>query len=135
VRAISDQFAHSKDVIQKAMMALGREIELVQRHKAEEDMAVAAASILARDEFVTRLARLGKEYGIHLPKGASPEVEKAGREFVERHGAKNLPKIAKMHFRTSYRVQGLPEPAKVEWKRPGTGARGSKQERTEETEQ
>lgn len=134
VRAISDQFAHSKDVIQKAMMALGREIELVQRHKAEEDMAVAAASILARDEFVTRLARLGKEYGIHLPKGASPEVEKAGREFVERHGAQNLPKIAKMHFRTSYRVQGLPEPAKVEWKRPGTGGQRFKQERREKTE-
>ena len=38
--------------------AMGRELELVQRHKAEEDLAVAAASILARDEFVKRLAGL-----------------------------------------------------------------------------
>ena len=54
VRAISDQFAHDKGVIAKALMKLGRGIELVQRHKAEADLAVAAASILARNEFVTR---------------------------------------------------------------------------------
>ena len=60
VRAISDQFAYSKETVAKALMSLGREIELVQRHKAEEDLAVAAASILARHEFVTRLARLEK---------------------------------------------------------------------------
>src|SRR6266498_3745108 len=63
VRAISDQFASSKETVAKALMSLGREIELVQRHKAEEDLAVAAASILARDEFVSRLARLEKEFG------------------------------------------------------------------------
>lgn len=120
VRAISDQFSHTKDTVQKAMMALGRNLELVQRHKAEEDIAVAAASILARDEFVTRLQRLSQEYGVQLPKGASAEVEKAGREFVAKHGAANLPKVAKMHFRTSYRVQDLPEPPKVEWKRPAS---------------
>ena len=44
VRAISDQFAHDKGVISKALMKLGRGIELVQRHKAESDLAVAAAS-------------------------------------------------------------------------------------------
>src|SRR5439155_10862469 len=62
VRAISDQFASSKDVVSKALMSLGREIELVQRHRAEEDLAVAAASILARCEFVTRLAKLEKQF-------------------------------------------------------------------------
>ena len=118
LRAISDQFAYSKEVVQKALMGLGRELELVQRHKAEEDLAVAAASILARDEFVSRLNRLGKEFGILLPKGASAAVEAAAREFIEKHGAANLGKVAKMHFRTAYRVQGLPEPPKVEWKRP-----------------
>src|SRR3954464_10500990 len=59
VRAISDQFASDKATVAKALMALGREIELVQRHRAEADLAVAAASILARNEFVTRLQRLG----------------------------------------------------------------------------
>lgn len=118
VKAISDQFAHSKDVVKRALMALGRDLVLEQRHKAEEDLAVAAASILARDEFVTRLNRLSKDYGVILPKGASTAVENAAKEFIEKNGAEQLPKIAKMHFRTAFRVQGLPEPPKVEWRRP-----------------
>jgi ribonuclease HIII len=117
VRAISDQFAASKETVAGALMNLGREIELVQRHKAEEDLAVAAASILARDEFVTRLTRLEKQFGMPLPKGASGAVDVAAREFVAKHGAVNLPKVAKMHFRTAYRAQGLPEPPKTEWRR------------------
>lgn len=116
VRAISDQFAASKSVVEKALMGLGRKLELVQRHKAEEDMAVAAASILARNEFVERLAKLGRDFGITLPKGASPAVEAAARELVEKHGKDALPKVSKMHFRTSFRVLGLPEPPKVEWR-------------------
>jgi ribonuclease HIII len=117
VRAISDQFASSKETVAKALMSLGREIELVQRHQAEEDMAVAAASILARDEFVTRLARLEKQFDLVLPKGASAAVDAAAKEFIAKHGVKNLPKVAKMHFRTALRAQGLPEPPKTEWRR------------------
>jgi ribonuclease HIII len=117
VRAISDQFASNKDVVAKALMSLGREIELVQRHKAEEDLAVAAASILARDEFVKRLANLGKEFGMELPKGASAAVDAAAKEFVVKHGAENLVKVAKVHFRTALRAQGLPEPPKAEWRK------------------
>ena len=116
-RAISDQFASSKDVVAKALMQQGRTIELLQRHKAEEDLAVAAASILARDEFVQRLKRLEKEFQMPLPKGASAAVDAAAKAFVEKHGAENLGKVAKMHFRTALRAQGLPEPPKVEWRR------------------
>jgi ribonuclease HIII len=119
VRAISDQFASSKDVVAKALMSLGREIELVQRHKAEEDLAVAAASILARHEFVTRLGRMEKEYEMEFPRGASAAVDAAAKEFVGKNGAENLGKVAKMHFRTALRAQGLPEPPKVEWQRGG----------------
>jgi ribonuclease HIII len=118
VRAISDQFASKKETVAKALMSLGREIELVQRHRAEEDLAVAAASILARDEFVRRLGKLEQEFGVKLPKGASPAVEQAGKDFVAKHGADALPKVAKMHFRTRYRVLGQPEPPKVEWRKP-----------------
>jgi ribonuclease HIII len=117
VRAISDQFASSKDVVAKSLMSLGRAIELVQRHKAEEDVAVAAASILARHEFVTRLAALEKQFEMKLPKGASAAVDAAAKEFIAKHGADNLPKVAKMHFRTAFRAQGLPEPPRVEWRR------------------
>ena len=117
VRAISDQFASSKETVSKALMGLGREIELVQRHKAEADLAVAAASILARNEFVTRLAKLEKEFEMDLPKGASAAVDAAAKEFLTKHSAENLPKVAKMHFRTALRAQGLPEPPKKEWRR------------------
>jgi ribonuclease HIII len=117
VRAISDQFASSKETVAKALMSLGREIELVQRHKAEEDIVVAAASILARNEFVTRLGALEKEYGMKLPKGASAAVDLAAKEFVGRYGVDGLKKVAKMHFRTALRAQGLPEPPKTEWRK------------------
>src|SRR5262245_8765795 len=117
VRAISDQFASDKNTVASALMRLGREVELLQRHKAEEDLAVAAASILARHEFVTRLGKLEKEFAMALPKGASAAVDAAAKEFVAKHGVENLPKVAKMHFRTALRAQGLPEPPKVEWKR------------------
>jgi len=117
VRAISDQFASNKDVVAKALMSLGREIELVQKHRAEEDLAVAAASILARQEFVSRLKALEKQFEMTFPKGASAAVDEAAKEFIAKFGADNLPKVAKMHFRTALRAQGLPEPPKVEWKR------------------
>ncbi len=116
VRAISDQFASNKEVVAKALMPLGREIELVQKHRAEEDLAVAAASILARHEFVTRLAGLEKQFELKLPKGASPAVEAAAKEFLAKHSAENLAKVAKMHFRTGLRAQGLPEPPKTAWR-------------------
>jgi len=117
VRAISDQFAHDKGVIAKALMSLGRGIELVQRHKAEQDMAVAAASILARNEFVTRLRDLGRKYDMEFPKGGGANVDAAAKEFVARHGAAALHEVGKTHFRTALRAQGLPEPPKKEWKR------------------
>jgi len=117
VRAISDQFASSKEVVGKALMTLGREIELVQKHRAEEDLAVAAASILARNEFVSRLGKLEKQFEMKFPKGASAAVDAAAKEFVAKYGAESMAKVAKMHFRTALRAQGLPEPPKVEWRR------------------
>jgi len=117
VRAISDQFAASKTVIEKALMTAGREIELVQRHKAEEDIAVAAASILARDEFVKGLAKMEHQFGMKFPKGAGELVDKAAKEFVTTRGADELAKVSKAHFRTALRAQGLPEPPKTEWRK------------------
>ena len=117
VRAISDQFAASKSVIEKALMTEGRQIELVQRHKAEEDIAVAAASILARDEFVKGIAKLEQQFQMKFPKGASAAVDVAAKQFVDSRGAGELAKVSKMHFRTALRAQGLPEPPKVEWRK------------------
>jgi ribonuclease HIII len=100
VRAISDQFAANKATVGRALMPLGRSIELIQRHRAEEDLAVAAASILARHEFVTRLGALGKQFGVEFPKGCSDAAKRVGSEFVGKHGPEALARVAKLHFKT-----------------------------------
>ena len=106
VRAISDQFEANKATVGRALMSLGRSIELIQRHKAEEDLAVAAASILARNEFVTRLGALSKQFGVEFPKGCSAAAVQALRDFVCRHGREALPQVAKTHFRTVQEQEG-----------------------------
>jgi ribonuclease HIII len=101
--AITDQFG-DKAYVLNALMKRANNIELIQKPKAEEDLAVAAASILAREGFLTRLYYLSQEIGINLPKGASPLVEEAGVKLVQAHGAQVLDKVAKKHFKTTARV-------------------------------
>jgi ribonuclease HIII len=102
-RAISDQFGDER-LILNALQEKGRRIVLEQRTKAESDLAVAAASIVARAEFLLRLKRLSDEIGTVLPKGASPAVELAGRMVVKKHGQERLGTVAKLHFKTTKAV-------------------------------
>ena len=108
-RAISDQFAQSATTVQRALQSRGRQIQLEQHPKAEADIAVAAASILARAEFVQRMKALGEQAGMPLPKGASAEVLKTAKLLVQQLGAEALPKFAKMHFKTANEVLGIKE--------------------------
>ena len=106
--AIADQFGDER-FVRDALMGKAKEVELIQRTKAESDPAVAAASILARAEFLAKLARLSQHVGTTLPKGASQAVEVAGRMVVRKHGAARLETVAKMHFRTTQVVlEGSP---------------------------
>ncbi len=100
-KAISDQFAASKATVEKALGQLGRTIQLEQHPKAEADIAVAAASILARDEFVRRLELLGKTVGRTLPKGAGPMVLECAKALMAQGGVDLLRTIAKLHFKTT----------------------------------
>ena len=102
-RAISDQFGDER-LILNALQEKGRKIILEQRTKAESDLAVAAASILARAEFLIRLNRLSQEVGTTLPKGASPAVELAARMVIKKHGPERLESVAKLHFKTTQAV-------------------------------
>jgi ribonuclease HIII len=102
-RSLSDKFANER-VIQRALLKNGRLIQIDQRTKAESDLAVAAASILARDKFVRWLETQSKELGIVLPKGISPAVKSAARAIAEKEGPDVLRGVAKMHFRTSTEV-------------------------------
>jgi len=98
-RALSDKFGH-ETLIQRALKAHGKLILLQQRTKAESDIAVAAASILARAAFLTRLKFLGERVGVTLPKGASAQVKAAAKELVKKSGADALKSVCKFHFKT-----------------------------------
>lgn len=102
-RAISDQFGDER-LILNALQDKGRKIVLEQRTKAESDIAVAAASILARADFLVRLKRLSGEVGTTLPKGASPTVELAAKMIIKKHGRDRLGTVAKLHFKTTQAV-------------------------------
>jgi ribonuclease HIII len=102
-RAIADQFGDER-LILSALQAKGRTIMLEQRPKAESDIAVAAASILARAEFLIRLKRLSEEVGTSLPKGASSTVEVAARMVMKKHGEERLAHVVKLHFKTTQAV-------------------------------
>ncbi|MDB6080985.1 MAG: rnhC [Chlamydiia bacterium] len=100
---IIDQFAHEHVVI-NAIKRKGIEIELTQRHRGEEDVVVAAASILARAAFLDGLKKLELEAEMALPKGASKQVIDAGRKFIEKWGKEALVKVSKQHFKTTAQV-------------------------------
>ncbi len=102
-RAITDQFG-DKAYVLNALMKKGKRIELVQKPKGEEDMAVAAASILARAEFLKRLHFLSRDVGIDLPKGSSPLVEEAALKLVKEHGVEILDRLTKKHFKITERI-------------------------------
>lgn len=98
-RALSDQFAHPS-LIQRELRKKNVGLELQQRTKAESDIAVAAASILARAEFVSRMQSLGEPFGGSLPKGASAKVKQTACEIMQSHGPQALADICKQHFKT-----------------------------------
>jgi len=103
--AIVDQFADARYIRDRlAARAATKALEVVQLPRAEANLAVAAASVLARDRFLGWLDRASRDYGLKLPKGASDEVEAATRRFVDRHGRDALAKVAKLHFKTTQRV-------------------------------
>jgi len=101
--AVCDQFG-DESYIKRAVMEKGKAVRLIQTPRAEQDIAVAAASILARDTFVRKLADMSRKYGMNIPKGASPQVEEVARELVRQKGKEELAKAAKLHFKTTQRV-------------------------------
>ena len=102
-RALSDQFADAR-VVEQSLLRYGRKIDIQQRTKAESDIAVAAASILAREAFINWLERRGKELGWRLERGASASVKESAKKLVEKSGPAALREVAKVHFRTAHEI-------------------------------
>lgn len=101
--AVVDRFTPN-DRLDKALLENTQKVALIQRPRAEDDPAVAAASIIARGLFLRGLRKLGKRFGMMIPKGAGGPVLTSGRKFVATHGADDLGLVAKLHFRTTEKV-------------------------------
>lgn len=99
-KALLDQFAE-KHVMENALKQKKIEIDLEQKVRGEEDLVVAAASILARAAFLDGMKLLSEEYGIELPKGANSKVKVVAKILIERFGPEVLDKVAKTHFKTA----------------------------------
>jgi ribonuclease HIII len=125
-RSLSDQFADAR-VINASLLKRGRKITIEQRPRAESDIAVAAASIVAREAFINWLERKSKELGLRLERGVSPSVKESARKLVELSGAGVLREVAKVHFRTAHET--APEyypapPPRENWTRTRDSMKG-----------
>jgi ribonuclease HIII len=96
---LSDKFG-DESLIRRALMEKGRKIVLDQKVRAESDVAVAAASILARDYFLRQMNKLSETLGVELPRGGGPQVKVIGRQLLEKHGPGVFESCAKLHFKT-----------------------------------
>jgi len=102
-RAIIDQFTFAER-LEAALKKAGADLPVEIRPKAEDNLAVAAASVLARAEFLLGLKELGADHGHELPKGAGAPVDRAGREIFQTGGIEELRQIAKVHFKTTRKI-------------------------------
>ena len=100
---VVDEFARDTRACLEPVMPEGVELEV--RPRAEDDVAVAAASILARARFLEELGRLSRWAGFELPKGATHVLDAGRRVFGER-GRAGLDEVAKTSFRTTEQIVG-----------------------------
>lgn len=98
---VVDQYAKSARSRLASSVPAG--VRLDVRPRAEDDAAVAAASILARARQLEEVDRLSEEVGFRLPLGATHVLD-AGRRVVRELGEDGLAKVAKIHFATTKQV-------------------------------
>jgi ribonuclease HIII len=103
---IIDQFADESVVI-RALQRKSIQLNLNQRHRGEEDLVVAAASILARMTFVEAMDHLSEKYKMEIPKGASAKTIQVGKKLVREYGSEVLEQTGKMHFKTLDKILGV----------------------------
>lgn len=120
-----DQFTE-QPLVQRELTKKGvQNFELRMRTKAESDPVVAAASVVARAEFIRAMHALSKQFGEKLQKGAGPLVKIQADQIMQKFGTRALGDYAKLHFRTAYEVVAAagkldelplkPPPPKMEW--------------------
>lgn len=98
--ALIDQFLKD-DIILKELRKVFPGKRFMQRPRAEENIAVGAASVLARAQFIRSMEKLAEEAGVGtLPKGSGPVQAAVAREIAAKFGKESLMKFVKTHFVT-----------------------------------
>lgn len=102
---LSDQFSNDKSLLENIVRKRGlNEKKLMQAPKAEQDLAVACASIIARYHFIELLNDLSTKFGVNFPKGAGDLVNKCALNFRDEFGLEKVKEVAKVHFKTFERL-------------------------------
>ncbi|MBH55008.1 MAG: ribonuclease HIII [Opitutaceae bacterium] len=107
-----DQFSKNP-LVQKQIKR--KDFDLKMEARAEADPVVAAASVIARAEFLRQLKKLSTEFGEELLKGAGAATKEQATRLIEAVGPDRFGNFAKLHFKTSYEALGLPPPKKPQW--------------------
>jgi ribonuclease HIII len=111
-RVVVDQFAPTEATILRALKTRGKSVKVEQRHKAESDIAVAAASVIAREVFLRDIIKMSEEvFGPpsedreNVPAGSSdPRVRELAEKMVRDNGPVWLMNHVKAHFQTTDKV-------------------------------
>lgn len=117
-RVVVDQFAPTETTILRALKERGKKAKVEQRHKAESDIAVAAASVIARELFIRDIQKMGEEVATVggsgapapqpkdvIPMGSSdPRVRELAERMVRENGPTWLMNHCKAHFQTTDKV-------------------------------
>ena len=125
-RVVVDQFAPTELTIRRALKERGKRATVEQRHKAESDVAVAAASVIARELFIRDILKMGEEADFNsvsgvlssdhqtngpsdqvfrVPMGSSdPRVRELAEAMVRKNGPVWLMNHCKAHFQTTDKV-------------------------------
>lgn len=102
--ALIDQFTTSMVNI-RALKQRFPQCDVRQQPKAESNLAVAAASVLARAQFLHTMAALAAEAGVQeLPKGGGAQATACARELAAKYGKEALRNYVKLHFANYQRV-------------------------------
>lgn len=102
--AIVDQFAKN-DRITPGIREFCPDMQVIQRPRAEEDIAVAAASVLARAAFVRTMEQLAAEAGVEkLPKGGGEAATRLAQKLAREQGREALSRFVKLHFANTRKI-------------------------------
>ncbi len=103
IPAIVDKFADVSNVI-TSVGGLDRLDISAITHGEDAEIAIAAASILARDRYVSLMESMNKQFEMEFPLGASQKVKSVGTEFISLFGRERLVEVAKVHFKTAREI-------------------------------